>query len=34
MKARKGLPFGLEIADPGLRDLALGLLPADLRGRL
>ena len=26
--------FGLEIADPGLRDLALGLLPADLRGRL
>jgi hypothetical protein len=26
--------FGLEIADPGLRDLALDLLPGDLRNRL
>jgi len=26
--------FGLEIADPGLRELALDLLPGDLRNRI
>jgi hypothetical protein len=29
-----GRALGLQIADPGLRDAAVELLPEDLRGRL